>query len=261
MYVLQEWCGFVFTIIFFTGSFLYYHNNKQLIYKECETLLGFKRIEKEKPVENKKQQVPYQDKYKTKFDALFIEDPVKTANDTDPASYKNNKLIEQTPAGNIIMYYDASKESFVYYSDNTIPYRYLETAARKYAITFRCPHLYIVMDDVLKEAEEKKRAQFISPTSKEPNQHTKEEKKNVFAKFKSYNKQTSKAAANIPSKNQSGQKTKEQDMDVIVKERANRYTWEGKFLDCQLLQKVDKTKTNKRLALSFADFKSLRSTL
>ena len=117
------------------------------------------------------------------------------------------------------------------------------------------------MDDVLKEAEEKKRSLFISPTSKKPNQPTKEEKKDVFAKFKSYNKQTSKAAANIPSKNPSGQKTKEQYMDVIVKERANRYTWEGKFLDCQLLQKVDKTKTNKRLALSFADYKSLQSIL
>jgi hypothetical protein len=35
---------------------------------------------------------------------------------------KNSILIETTPLGNVVMYYDTSRETFIYYSDSTIPY-------------------------------------------------------------------------------------------------------------------------------------------
>ena len=41
-------------------------------------------------------------------------------------------IIEKTPQGNVLMIYDKDRESFKYYSDSTIPYRYLEVVGRKY---------------------------------------------------------------------------------------------------------------------------------
>ena len=36
----------------------------------------------------------------------------------------NNFIMEKTPSGNVIMYYNNKRGSFEFYSDNTIPYRY-----------------------------------------------------------------------------------------------------------------------------------------
>ena len=68
---------------------------------------------------------------------------------------KNNFIIEHTPLGNVIMIYDSDRSSFKYYSDSTIPYRYLETVARKYVKTFNCRPLFVDMEEELRLVEEK----------------------------------------------------------------------------------------------------------
>ena len=68
---------------------------------------------------------------------------------------KNNFIIEKTPLGNVIMYWNNARESFEYYSDNTIPYRYLETVGRKYVKTFNCKQIYVDMSFELNEFERK----------------------------------------------------------------------------------------------------------
>ena len=50
---------------------------------------------------------------------------------------KNNIIMEKTPLGNVVMFYNHTRTSFEYYSDSTIPYRYLETVARKYVVTYQ----------------------------------------------------------------------------------------------------------------------------
>jgi hypothetical protein len=65
-------------------------------------------------------------------------------------------IIEMTPIGNVIMQYDAEKEAFVYYSDNMIPFRYLETVARKYVCTYNCKELYIERKEIVVQNEQKK---------------------------------------------------------------------------------------------------------
>ena len=58
--------------------------------------------------------------------------------------WKSRILYENTPQGNIIMYYDVYKEGFVYYSDQTsIPYKLLNIVAMKYTMTYRCIDFYI----------------------------------------------------------------------------------------------------------------------
>jgi hypothetical protein len=174
---------------------------------------------------------------------------------------KNSILIEKTPLGNVIMFYDKNKESFSYYSDNTIPYRFLETVARKYVVTFGCKNIYVDMEEVLKEAE-KKRDEKKEKEEEEKKRRLKtneQEKKSVFAKFKNYNKEGLKTAG-IAKKNQVVVAAKG-NQDVLLKENANRYTLEGRFLDYSILQKVDRKINDKRLALSFRDFKKLQHSL
>jgi hypothetical protein len=61
-------------------------------------------------------------------------------------------------------------------------------------------------------------------------------------------------------KNSTLQGVNKNEEDVIVKENANRYTWEGRFLDYSFLKKVDKKVTDKRFGMSFSDFKRMKQT-
>lgn len=57
--------------------------------------------------------------------------------------WKTRMLIENTPRGNILMYYDPYKMGFSYYSDNKgIPYNLLNAIAMKYVTIYRCRDFY-----------------------------------------------------------------------------------------------------------------------
>ena len=59
----------------------------------------------------------------------------------------------------------------------------------------------------------------------------------------------------IPNKSVTENKENEK---IVLKERANRYTCEGKFANFNFLQKIDRKIFNKKLGLSFADFKKMK---
>jgi hypothetical protein len=174
----------------------------------------------------------------------------------------NNIIIETTPLGNVIMMYNNKKEVFEYYCDNTVPYRFLETVARKYVLTYFCRPLYIVMEEELKESEQKLSEQQNKEKRKAEeelaNKSTIVPKKSVFAKFKSYNKEALSGQVNkgAPPKNSIPNNTStNSDKPVLLKERANRYNFQGKIANFSLLKKVDKKLVNKKLAMTFSDFK------
>jgi len=190
---------------------------------------------------------------------------------------KNCYVMEKTPLGNVLMIYNIQKNSFSYYSDNSIPYRYLETVARKYIKTFNCRPIFVDMEEELKLAEERWEKERIEKEEKEKEKENKEKerenkesepkkKKNVFAKFKSYNKDTSATAKSMvaPPKNSipNTQLTKEQENEkILLKEKANCYTYEGKFANFSFLKKVDRKIVNKKYGLSFADFKKIKKDI
>jgi hypothetical protein len=173
---------------------------------------------------------------------------------------RNSFILEHTPLGNLLMVYDVEKESFKYYSDNSIPYRYLETAARKYVKQLDCRPIYIDMEEELKSAEErmeeeeKKKAQN-KVTYNKPNDI--KEKKNVFAKFKNYNKEsgTGHVIAAGPPKNSIPNNQQQDNDKVLLKEKTNRYTYEGKMANFSFLKKIDRKVVDKKYAMTFADFK------
>ena len=152
----------------------------------------------------------YENKYYDKYDEMesedLDEDYVKTL--------KNNVLYEMTPKGRIIMYYDFEKESFTYYCDTKdVPYLYLETVARKYALTYHCKKIVVDIKRELDTAKEtniandnKSKALALVDTKKTDN---------LFASFKSYNR-----------KGTGGSKT--MNKKFILRQNANRYSYSGK---------------------------------
>ena len=59
----------------------------------------------------------------------------------------------------------------------------------------------------------------------------------------------------IPNKSVSKNKENEK---ILLKEKANRYTYEGKFANFNFLQKIEKKVFNKKLGLLFTDFKKMK---
>jgi len=176
---------------------------------------------------------------------------------------ENCYVMETTPQGNVLMIYDNKRESFKYFSDSTIPYRYLEVVARKYVKQFDCRPLFVDMEEELKQADIQFEKEWKEKEEKKEQDEKQEkkgkEKKSVFAKFKSYNKDTGRASKNIPPKNSIPITKEQENKKILLKERANRYTYEGKLANFSFLKKVDKKIVNKKYAVTFADFKKLQN--
>ena len=185
---------------------------------------------------------------------------------------ENCYVMEFTPLGNVLMKYDKNKESFRFYSDSTIPYRYLEVVGRKFVKQFNCRPIFVDMEEELKLAEEKWEKERKEKEEKEEEDKRKKEeaiknktpieekKKNVFTKFKSYNKEsgTGHVSTAAPPKNSIPNKklTKTQENEnTLLKEKANRYTYEGKIINFSFIRKVDRRVVDKKFGMSFADFK------
>ena len=184
--------------------------------------------------------------------------------------FKNNFVIEYTPLGNVLLFYNHEKLAFEYYSDLTIPYRYLETVSRKYVLTYKYRPLYIDMEEELKEYEKKleEKEKIKSETTTVSNN-----KKHIFAKFKSYNTEAGTGRVNKapPPKNSIPQNRlnisknivkidvdgKDNNGKLLLKEHANRYSYQGKFCNFNFLKKIDKKIVDKKYALTFADFKKM----
>jgi len=223
--------------------------NEQKLYKKAQELLEEKKIEEEDI---------------NKFAREFI---LKERLD----NLKNCIVMEKTPVGNAIMFYNNSKTSFEYYSDSTLPYRYLEVIARKYILTYKCKQIFVDMEEEIKEAE--KKLEEKKKKEEEEKQKEKEEKesgksstttekpaKNVFAKFKNYNKDNSIKVAAVPLDRPSTAKQTKPQEEKVIKERANRYSFEGKLANFNFLKKIDRKVVDKRYAVSFAEFKKMQKS-
>jgi hypothetical protein len=159
----------------------------------------------------------YENKYYEKYEAL---DNIKLSKD-ELISLKNNIVLENSPRGTIIMYYDNDTEVFDYYADSKdIPYLYLEAVARKYAISFNCKCIVV---DIKKELEEAKKEKIIVKSTITP------KNEGTFANFKNYNRKGTGGAKTINNKS-------------IIRENANRYKYKGKIIDYSGFKKNNSTK-------------------
>lgn len=179
---------------------------------------------------------------------------IKDPENTLEQQWKTRLLIETTPRGVVIMYYDPFKLGFSYYSDQTIPYNILNAIAMKYVIHFRCRDFF--MDEhilpentplpLLKLLLEDKTANDKSENSEKSkdDENIKQRLRNApFAKFKNYNKNSSKVQEN----QNKGEKKDEKDTTTEKKEpekpkEQNRFISLGKTHNFKILQNVPKKK-------------------
>ena len=206
--------------------------------------------------------IKYEDKYKNEYIKLDF----RQLTTSEKENLKNNFVMETTPLGNVIMYYNNDKNGFVYYSDSTIPYRFLETVGRKYITTFKCknPSIYVDETDEPDEKTPTEKNQeitidattTISETKSTIKPSTTTTKKNVFAKFKNYNHPNSIPSSSMIAKNNQVKITSQSNKEV--KENKNKYISEGKITNFSFIKKIDKKQIVKRLNMTFAEFKQMQ---
>lgn len=240
-------------------SFLYFLYENILFYKleeEREELI----IEDNDDISLKKEEIKYEDKYLPELKILL--ETKKNIEEIDLTTFshlKNNIIMEKTPIGNVAMYFDYNSEAFTYYSDSSIPYRFLEVVARKYVLTYQCIDIFIDMENEV-ECIEKRRLE-MEETSKRKEEEKKtypivHEKKNVFTKFKNYNKEGMSGRVNSapPPKNNIGP-TSASYNPLLLKEKANRYVCKGRFSSFPILKQIDRKKIDKEYTLRYSEFK------
>ena len=186
--------------------------------------------------------------------------------------FMDNYILEHTPLGNIFMRYNNDKKSFEYFSNNTIPYRYLEPVGRRYVMTYWCKPIFVDIEEELKRAEIKfdEGVKIKMMEEKEREEEIKRNPKKILAQLKKYNKETKdqtmrpmknrsnkngilppQIQANLPDVNKTTDKQ-------LLKENANRYTWEGRLTNFSPLKKIDRKILDKKLAMTYADFKKIQ---
>lgn len=111
-------------------------------------------------------------------------------------------LMESTPKGNVIMYYNYDKDDeerscFNYYCDNkSIPFNYLDTVSRKYVCSYNCPQIYRYLEkeiqegiQKIKEMEELEKERLSKLESQtDDDMACKKRSDSVFATLKNYKK-------------------------------------------------------------------------
>jgi hypothetical protein len=174
------------------------------------------------------------------------------------------------------MRYNNDKKSFEYFSNHTIPYRYLEAVGRKYVTTYWCKPLFVDIEEELKKAEIKfDEGMKVKETYKKiRKEEIKNNQKDVVARMKSYNKdRKSNIVTNQPTKNRSENNVLPPQIRAnlsnvnqslnkqLLKEQSNRYTWEGRLSGFCPLKKIDKKMLDNKLNMSYAEFKKMEKNI
>jgi hypothetical protein len=180
------------------------------------------KLEKQEKLENKQIDPIFYDK--KQFTEYMME-----SNTPLEKEWRTRILLENTPRGNIIMFYDAFKLGFSFYCDQkVISYDVLNAAAMKYVTVFQCRHFFIDEAIVPKEHTSPLiQIHFTEETTK--TQHTKEVKK-TFAKLRDYTKENPNA------------KTSQKQQQQEPEKRKNIFLYLGKLNNFQILQSRPKTR-------------------
>lgn len=176
-------------------------------------IIGFQKIASPESVNKQSPKDKYIELQKNKFLLTFqCEDPaydwnsniepiikdqkqlaelLKDNNNEFEKRWRSRILIENTPRGNVIMFYDIYKRGFSYYCDQAVmPYDIMNAVAMKYVLTFHCRDFFLdsqiipTISPDNQEDVEKEKPQ--NPSAKSINNQS-------FAKFKTYNNATKKA--------------------------------------------------------------------
>lgn len=148
---------------------------------------------------------------------------------------------ENTPYGDVIMSYKAEYEAFWYYAERkNIPYRILDVVARRFAIDNDCKSVCVNYKEEFEKGRDAAVAANEMAHKKLSSEGSvrKNDKKKLFATFKSYNMKKGKTQAK----------------KYIITENANRFTYKGGPDDWRDPNDLSCTENNAE-RLTYADFK------
>lgn len=176
---------------------------------------------------------------KEEYDKLIVQN-----NNILESSWKHRILIEDSPFGNIIMFYNSYKQGFSYYSDENVPYIFLNAVAMKYVLKYFCRDFFIDNSIVPKSACSPFLHIHEIEKSKEHNKKI-DITKGPFAKFKTY-----KPEPKVFDKD--GNKKKEKKIENFIK---NKFIMCGKIYQFSPLQSVPKKAVIQDIPINYSSFK------
>jgi hypothetical protein len=141
------------------------------------------------------------------YDFVKRKEVFASADNDFEKQWKSRILMENTPRGNVMMYFNPYLLSYHYYSDEQIiPYKILEQVATKYVVMYRCKDFFIDVEkrpgnkilEVLQKEEDslKSKKMKVNDITKCVNIHS--DSKDVFAALKDYRSEATKAKPTDP---------------------------------------------------------------
>jgi len=219
------------------------------------------------------------------YDKCEYKEAVEVENNDLEKKWRTRILMENTPRGNVIMYYDAFKQGFVYYSDNSnIPYPIMNAVVMKYVLLYRCRDFFVDENIV----PEDNKSPFIDLyINEKPAKKTKESddsnnaesmsistQSDVFAKLKTYNTVSSKIVSTENPDNLNNESNKTEPEKTYAR---NRIVHLGKISNFRFIQSqkrpvgiqftsslLDGLKTEslvQKQVFSYKDYKKLKDTI
>ena len=178
------------------------------------------------------------------YDKKEYNEYMQTMNTELEKIWKTRILFEHTPRGNILMFYDAYKMGFSFYSDEkTISYDILNAAASKYVSMYRCRDFFID-ESMTPVSSPFIKLYFVDEPKKPVNNATKD----TFARMKRENPNAKTLPPNVKSHTQNGnpnektnQKTNEKTNEKKEEEKMkNKFLYLGKMQNSQWTQPLPK---------------------
>lgn len=129
------------------------------------------------------------------YDFIKRKEVFANADNDFEKQWKSRILIENTPRGNVMMYFNPYLLSYHYYSDEQIiPYKILEQVATKYVVIYRCKDFFIDVEkrpgnkilEVLQKEEDSLKSKKMKVNDITKCVNIQSESKDVFAALKDY---------------------------------------------------------------------------
>ena len=166
------------------------------------------------------------------YDRKELAKVMKVENNEIEQKWKRRVLIEYTPRGNIIMFYDAYKGGFSYYSDHTVvPIRILNIVAMKYVMRYFCMDFFV--DEIALKDN-------TSPFIRILNEEDKEEITKTKKLFDDLSKKTKIDYKDMPFlklKNAEPVIKNDSVSKVVKEKRINKFVHLGKIHNYSIIQK------------------------
>jgi hypothetical protein len=162
--------------------------------------------------------------------------------------WKSRILIENTPRGNVMIYFNPYLLSYQYYSDEQIiPYKILEQVATKYVVMFRCKDFFIDVEkrpgnkilEVLQKEEDSLKSKKMKVNDITKCVSIQSETKDVFAALKDYRSEVKTTEAKTTEAKTTEAKTKTEPKPKF----SNKFVRIGKMCEFNIIQKP----TNKKI--------------